>query len=59
MRKDKLIGVKLDFKDAASLGYLMLSFEESVSSGLERAAELDPTFTYAHIRKMYLRITGQ
>ena len=35
------------------MGSLMLSFEESVSSGLERAAELDPIFTYAPLKLTY------
>src|SRR3989338_9335216 len=38
MRKDKLIGVKLDFEGAASLGYLMLRYAQSVSKGLKCAA---------------------
>src|SRR3989338_11355844 len=38
MRKNKLIGVKLDFEGAASLGYLMLRYAQSVSKGLKCAA---------------------
>ena len=53
MRKNKLIGVKLDFSRTKVLGDLMIEFERSVSYGLERAVRLDPTFTYSPLEILY------
>src|SRR3989338_2067944 len=53
MRKDKLIGVRLDFSRAKVLGDLMIEFERSVSYGLKRAANADPTFSYSPLEILY------
>ena len=55
MRKDKLIGVKLYFSRAKVLGGLMVEFKRAVSSGLERATQLDPTFSYSPLKILYPR----
>src|SRR3989338_11180484 len=47
MRKEKLIGVKLDFSRTKVLGDIMIEFERSVAYGLDRAVRLDPTFSYS------------